>query len=157
MGPTFSLGRMALDPNRSTPVGFWRFSRDYLRAARSVRSAHGEKLLFPLLYLYGLSIELALKAFLLQRGASLSEVKHLSHRLVALLAAARRRKLGHEVKLSRSQLAAVRALDRTYSSDQLRYIVTGSTVVPQIPILAETAEAIVIGIENYCTGSSGHV
>jgi len=59
---------MALDPRRSTAFGFWRMSRDYLHAARAVRTAHGERKLYPLLYLYGLAIELGLKAFLLERG-----------------------------------------------------------------------------------------
>ena len=147
---------MALNPSRSTPFGFWRFARDYLRAARSVKAAHGEKLLYPLLYLYGLAIELALKAFLLKRGQSLAEIKHMSHGLLGLRTLARRRKLGREVKLSRLHLGAIRALDATYSSNQLRYIVTGVTVVPQVSVLAQAAEAIVVGVERYCTGYSGH-
>jgi hypothetical protein len=147
---------MPLDPTRSTPFGFWRMARDYLHAARAVSSVHGERKLYPLLYLYGLAIELALKAFLLQRGQSLRDVKQLSHRLVDLLSLARRRKLGREVKLSRHQLAAIRALDITYSSDQLRYIVAGSTPVPRVRLLSSAAESIVAGVEHYCTRYRGH-
>jgi len=147
---------MPLNPTLSTSFGFWRMARDYLHAARAVNSVHGERKLYPLLYLYGLAIELALKAFLLQRGQSLRDVKKLSHRLVDLLSLARRRKLGREVKLSRHQLAAVRALDITYSSDQLRYIVAGSTRVPRVRLLSSAAESIVAGVEHYCTGYRGH-
>jgi hypothetical protein len=53
----------------------------------------------------------------------------LSHRLDQALSLARRRHLGRLIKLSPSALAAIGALDVTYSSDQLRYIVTGSTVI----------------------------
>lgn len=155
--PHFTLARMALDPDRSTPFGFWRYARDYLWAARAVKSARGEKLLFPLLYLYGLAIELALKAFLLKRGVTLVELKRLSHGLVGLLEVARKRKLGREVKLSRAQLNVIRALDVTYSSNQLRYIVTGVTVVPSLSDLAEVAERLVGGTEMLCTGHRGHV
>ena len=147
---------MPLDPTRSSPLGFWRMARDYLHAAHAVKSVHGDRKLFPLLYLYGLAIELALKAFLLQRGHSLRELKSLSHRLVDLLALARRRKLGREVKLSQQELAAVHALDITYSTDQLRYIVTGATRVPQLRLLSSAAQSIVAGVERYCTGSRGH-
>ena len=147
---------MALDPTRSTAFGFWRMSRDYLHAARAVKSTHGERKLYPLLYLYGLAIELGLKAFLLERGNSLREIKRLSHGLVQLLSLARRRKLGQLVKLSPRHIAAVQALDVTYASDQLRYIVTGSTVVPHVDALASAAESIVAGLEQYCTGSRGH-
>jgi hypothetical protein len=62
---------MVLDPNRSTPFGFWRMARDYLHAARAVRAAHGERRLYPLLHLYGLAIELSLKAFLLSPPTAL--------------------------------------------------------------------------------------
>ena len=147
---------MPLDPTRSTPMGFWRMARDYLHAARAVRSVQGERTLYPLLYLYGLAIELALKAFLLQRGQSLYDMKKLSHSQIALLSLARRRKLGREVKLSRHELAAVRTLDIVYSSDQLRYIVTGLTRVPQVRLLSSAAESIVAGVEHYCTGYRGH-
>ena len=150
------LGRMVLDPTRSTAFGFWRMARDYLHAARAVKAAHGERKLYPRLYLYGLAIELALKAFLLKRGNSLSEVKKLSHDLVRLLSLARRRRLGREVKLSPRELGAVRALQVTYSSDQLRYIVTGNTVVPRVNALSAAAESIVAGVEHYCTGYRGH-
>lgn len=147
---------MALDPTRSTAFGFWRMSRDYLHAARAVKAAHGERKLYPLLYLYGLAIVLGLKAFLLERGNSLVELKNISHRLGRLLSLARRRKLGLLVKLSPHHLSAVQALDVTYSSDQLRYIVTGSTVVPRLDALESAAESIVGGLELYCTGYRGH-
>ena len=83
-------------------------------------------------------------------------MKKLSHRLTNILALARRRRIGLEVKLSHRQLTAIRQLDVTYASDQLRYIVTGATVVPTVQVLAEAAEAIVVGLERYCTGSRGH-
>jgi hypothetical protein len=147
---------MSLDPSRSTPFGFWRVSRDYVHAARAVKTVHGERKLFPLLYLHGLAIELALKAFLLKRGHSLRELKNMSHGLDGLLSLARRRKLGREVTLSRSQLGAIRALNVTYSSGALRYLATGNIVIPQVTLLSTAAEAIVSGLEHYCTGHRGH-
>ena len=147
---------MVLDPTRSTPFGFRRMARDYLHAARAVRATHGEGKLYPLLYLYGLAIELALKAFLLKRGNSLRELKTLSHQLDCVLSLARRRHLGREIKLSHREVAAIHVLDVTYSSDQLRYIVTGSTVVPRVAALSAAAEALVRGLEHYCTGFRGH-
>lgn len=147
---------MVLDPTRSTPFGFWRMARDYLHAARAVRAAHGERKLYPLLYLYGLAIELALKAFLLKRGNSLRGLKHLSHQLDHVLRLARRRHLGREIKLSHREVASIHVLDVTYSSDHLRYIVTGSTVIPRIAALSSAAETLVRGLEHYCTGFRGH-
>ena len=147
---------MTPDPARSTAFGFWRMARDYLHAANAVKAAHGDRKLYPLLYLYGLAVELSLKAFLLQRGDSLHDVKKLSHGLGRLLARARYRRLGHEVKLSRKDVAVVQALDVTYSSDQLRYIVTGMTIIPDIGAIYVVAGALVAGLEHYCTGYRGH-
>jgi len=86
---------------RSTPHGFWRFAANYMLAARivEVRIHEEGQLFFPTLQLYGIAIELALKAFLLKRGLTLNQVRSLSHDLAKALALARRRKLGREVKL----------------------------------------------------------
>src|SRR5690242_4361862 len=112
---------MVLNPTRSNSVAFWRFSANYLLAACAVNAKldTAGALLFPALHLYGLSIGLALKAFLLKRGHSLSQVKGLSHSLTKTLSTARRRKLGRVVKLSRYDVGAICALDITYASNEL--------------------------------------
>ena len=143
---------------RTTPHGFWRFSADYLLAARAVDVKVAEhRLLFPALQLYGISIELALKAFLLKRGLTLGQVKNLSHNLTSALALARKRKLGRSVKLDRREVAAIQILDVTYSTHQLRYIVTGATRVPQLVYIARAAEELVLGLEYLCTGQKGRL
>jgi hypothetical protein len=142
------------DPARSTPAGFWRFSANYLLAARATRARLDldGALLFPTLHLYGLSIELGLKAFLLKRGNSLSDIRKLSHHLSKVLALARRRKLSNVVSLTRFDLAAIRVLDISYSSNELRYIVIGATKVPTVNHLAGVAERLTVELEPFCTG-----
>ncbi len=54
-------------------------------------------------------------------------MRHLSHNLEDALALARRRKLGKVVKLSLAEVRAIRVLNITYGSTELRYIVTGNT------------------------------
>lgn len=144
---------------RSTPHGFWRFAADYLLAARCVDThiRKNKSVYFPSLYLYGISIELSLKAFLLKRGESLEDVKNLSHNLNKILAKARRRKLGLEVKLEKRELDAIHVLNITYSSNLLRYIVTGSTKVPNFVYVARVAEELVLGLEELCTGTRGRL
>lgn len=144
---------------RSTPHGFWRFAANYLLAARTVDvKIHKEgQLFFPALQLYATSIELSLKAFLLKRGKTLAEMKALSHNLTNTLAIARRHKLGRSVKLDRREIAAIEILNITYSSHQLRYIVTGATKVPQLVYIARAARGLVLGLEHLCTGQSGRL
>jgi hypothetical protein len=144
---------------RSTPHGFWQFAADYLLAARAVEvKIHEQRqLFFPALQLYATSIELSLKAFLLYRGQTLDEVRELSHNLTKTLALARRRKLGRSVKLDRREVAAIQVLNITYSRHQLRYIVSGTTKVPQLIYISRAARELVLGLELQCTGQSGRL
>lgn len=151
---------MPLDPSRSTPRGFWRFAAEYLLAARAVHAEldAGASLLYPTLHLYGLALELALKAFLLKRGVPLKDVRKLWHNLVDAMTLARRRRLGRLVKLSRQDMSTIRALNVTYSSTELRYKRTGSTKVPRdVAGVARIAERLVVGVETYCAGYTGQL
>jgi HEPN domain-containing protein len=138
---------------RSTPHGFWRFAADYYFAAEAVRTFPGPELLMPALQLYGQAIELALKAFLMQRGNSLQEVKNLSHGLSEILLQARKRKLGREIKLTRSDIALIDLLDINYVAHRFRYIQSGSTRVPTLLSISKVTERILAGLEKYCTGA----
>src|SRR5688572_8941880 len=144
---------------RSTPHGFWRFAANYLLAARIVEiRIHEEgQLFFPTLQLYGIAIELALKAFLLKRGLTLNQVRSLSHDLAKALALARKRKLGREVRLDRREVAAIRVLNINYSSHRLRYIVTGATRTPELVYIERAAKELVLGLELLCTGMKGRL
>jgi hypothetical protein len=144
---------------RSTPHGFWRFAANYLLAARALETKiHVEgQLFFPTLQLYGIAIELSLKAFLLKRGRSLAELRALSHNLTKALALARRHKLGREVKLHPRELAAIHVLDINYSTNRLRYIVSGATQVPQLVYVERAAKELVLGLELLCTGVQGRL
>ena len=110
---------------------------------------------YPTLNYYGISIELALKAFLLKRGRTLNQMRNAGHSLTKLLKLARHHKLGREVKLDRYEVAAIQALDITYASNKLRYIETGTTTVPVLLYLSRAAEKIVVGLEMLCTGRQG--
>jgi hypothetical protein len=115
------------------------------------------QLFFPALQLYGTSIELSLKGFLLQRGRTLAEVKALSHSLTRALALARRHKLGRSVTLDHREIAAIQILDVTYATHQLRYIVIGATKVPELVYVSRAARSLVLGLEHLCTGVSGRL
>ena len=153
-GPSTSpLGAMKFDASRSTPAGYWRFAAEYFLAAQAVHNSL-PKLSTPALQLYGQSLELALKAFLLKRGVSLEVVASLRHRLAEILKMARRRKLGTHVKLRAHELALVNLLSENYAIHRFRYIVTGATRVPDLNYLAPICERLVAGLERYCTGYS---
>ncbi len=145
------LGVMNFDPARSTPTGYWHLSAQYFHAAEAVR-ATPKNLMFPTLQLYGQSIELCLKAFLLKRGNTLAEVNGMRHRLSQIVAVARKRRLGTEVKLSDHDLALINLLNQNYATHRFRYIVTGPTSIPDPSYIASISERLLSGLELYCTG-----
>ena len=110
--------------------------------------------MFPALQLYGQSIELGLKAFLLQRGSTLGEVNNMRHRLAEILQAARKRRLGTEVKLNANDVALINLLSEDYALHRFRYIVTGATRVPRTEYIAPICQRLLVGLERYCTGSA---
>ncbi len=144
---------MKFDPSRSTPAGYWRFAAEYFLAGKAVHMAY-PKLMAPPLQLYGQSLELALKAFLLKRGLALTEVETLRHRLAEILSVCRTRKLGTEVKLTGHDIALVNLLSASYASHRLRYIVTGHYSLPELKFMGQVCERVVAGLERYCTGSA---
>ena len=144
---------MKFDPSRSTPVGYWHFAKQYFQVAEAVRKEE-QSLMLPALQLYGQSIELALKSFLLKRGETLERVESLRHKLNQLLALARRRRLGLQVKLSANDVALIDLLNENYVRHRFRYIVTGVAQVPQPAHIAVLVERLLVGLERYCANSS---
>jgi hypothetical protein len=144
---------MRYDPSRSTPAGYWHFAAQYFVAAKAVSAARGN-LMLPALQMYGQSLELALKAFLLKRGDSLADVEQMRHHLTKILGAARRRRLGTCVKLSRNEVALVQLLSENYAVHRFRYIVTGFTCVPESARISSICERVLVGLEPYCAGTA---
>ena len=143
---------MSLDPERTTAHGMWRFGATYCAAAVVVTASDSERLFVPALQLFGQSIELLLKAFLLKRGVSLAQLKRMSHGLTGLLVEARRRRLGTCVKLSNKEQQAVKLLSESYSANRLRYLVTGTVRFPPLPLIESVAKRLAGELEEYCTG-----
>jgi len=142
---------------RTTSAGLWRFSKEYLHAGSLVAKDAGGRFSHPAHYLFGHSIELALKAFLVARGVPYSELRKFSaygHDLQKLLQEARRRRLGNECKLSKAQIQSILLLNQQYSSKQLEYIVTGYFSVPSAISLLLTTTSLVTSLERYCINAT---
>src|SRR4051794_6628665 len=90
--------RSFTDATRTTPVGMLRYAVEFYAAAIATDDAIGDTDGYevtaptPVNYLIGHAIELGLKAYLLQKGRSLADIKAVGHRLC--LAYEDARKLG---------------------------------------------------------------
>lgn len=127
------------DPTKTTPIGLARYAHDFFDSARALEDQLGKDTSFelvshmPSLYLIGHSIELALKAYLLQHGLTLRELrdkKKYGHDLHACQRKAKELGLAKIVSFDPAEAAAVDLLNDLYSTKQLEYIVTGTKIIP---------------------------
>ena len=126
------------DAAKTTPIGLTRYAHDFFDSARAVEDQLGKATSFklvspvPSLYLIGHSIELALKAYLLQHGLTLRELRYkpYSHDLLACQRKAKELGLAAIVSFSSAEEGAVELLNDLYSTKQLEYIVTGTKYRP---------------------------
>lgn len=143
----------------SAPIGSLLRAREYLDAAslvqRPAQNEHEEfvqNLSIPAYYLVGHAIELALKAFLLERGITVGELRSrkYGHNLDALVLEARRRRLGMCVKLSHKEVSAISMLNVCYSAKEFEYRAGGARRPPYYSLVHGIAVRLCEGIEPYC-------
>ena len=148
--------------NNNISFGFWSYSKEFLSAANAVKKPSKNnigksdfKLLLPAYYLVGHSIELALKSFLLAKGYKITELRkrNYGHNLETLLAEARRRKLGREVKLSRYEDEAIKLLNKTYNTKKFEYMEYGNYHLPEYWYIHKVAQKLVKDLEYYSSNS----
>ena len=121
----------------------WKYGCDYLQAATHILSLGLPHPFVPYYVLLGQSIELFLKAYLLQHGMALTDLKKkFGHNLETLGACAREFGLQSEVSLSSIQWAAMNMLGREYMEKRYQYSHGGKTIVPTIQLVHEAAEAL---------------
>lgn len=142
-----------LDQSRTTPVGMMRYAIDFHAAALAVDDALGSQPGYeiiapaPAYYLLGHALELALKAYLLEKGKSLVHVKHtLRHDLGRCLAEAEDAGLSTMVALSDADRELIRVLNALYSDKQFEYIETGAKTFPMFGSLQVVIRRVLIGV-----------
>lgn len=130
------------EDDRTTPLGIVRFSIEYFAAAVAAhekleRAAPGGVTAAPVYTLAGQSIELALKAFARQQGATLPALKKIGHDLDAAMDAAESKGLSHSV--DRAHLSM---LNQEYSIHRFRYIRTGYVQLLEVDHLFRLTAAV---------------
>lgn len=144
--------------NKSTPFDLWRYSDEFLRAGQIVKRSIATQVSMPALFLFGQSIELVLKAFLLGRGIPMTELKRsYGHDLSRLLKEARQRKMGIEVKLEKIDLGVISLLGYEYLRKRYQYSQKELGETMFVPRPDETEAAVVKlvrGLRNFCEKKS---
>jgi hypothetical protein len=141
-----------ISDERTTPYGMWRYGNDFRKAALAVLDHHNDRTFMPYYFLLGQSIELSLKAFLLGRGLSLSDLRSrkFGHNLKAIADEARRHRIDLEVKLENFHYAVIHLLSIEYLERRFQYIRTGRMQLPEIPLIQDASDKLSGGLENFC-------
>lgn len=135
-----------------------RFSQQFLAAALKVqrpalteRETLVQRPSLVAFYLVGHAIELALKSYLIARGLTVEDLRgrKYGHKLNALLAECRKRRIGLAVKLSAKDLQTIRGLNETYAAKELEYQFGGSRTLPPYADLVNVAERLSVGMLGY--------
>ena len=140
---------------RETSAGFHFDAREFLKAAELVLNRAVDVSL-PAYFLFSRSIELSLKAFLLQHGVSAKTLRSRTygHDLDALLREAAKHGLYDRVPLEHPEIGAVEMLSQEYLSARLGYRVTGGTYyLPLIEVTENVARKLVGGLAAVCASN----
>lgn len=145
---------MHKDPTKTTPIGLVRYAHDFFDSALAVQEQLGKATCFdlvspmPSFYLIGRSIELVLKAYLLQHGLTLRELrqKQFGHDLHACQRKAKELGLAAIVSFHPAEDGAIELLNNLYSTKQLEYIVVGTKYMPIFELVESFARKLIRAI-----------
>ena len=142
--------------SRIGPVGLWMYARAYLSAAKSVPTPDVpfEPVRY---YLVCHSIELALKAYLSLRGATMLELSEnpFGHNLALILKACESNDLDSSIAISAAQKVEICNATTYYNGKLFEYpaygeAITGYPSLPDLGVLIEAATDLVGALEKPC-------
>lgn len=140
------------DPRWTAALEYWHDAQNHLQAAEAARRGCVGSEPIPAFFLYGRTLELGFKAFLLSRGETTTRLatRQFGHNLSALYREARRRHLGREVRLGRIEAEAIERLSESYARKRLEYRQAGPLILPLMPPIASGARRLVGGVRGAC-------
>lgn len=132
--------------SRKVASAFWRRARDFAAAANLVAEAAGDRVSLPAYYLWGHSIELSLKVFLIGQGIPLNELKSrvLGHNLTALFEKAKSLGIERKIHLYPADVGVIKVLSQDYAEKKLEYAETSEFNLPFIHRTKRTADRLVL-------------
>ncbi len=144
----FTLGGMMNDISRTSAEGLARYARDYFDAAVAADDVLGMRPGYeivapvPVMFLVAHSIELSLKAYLLFKGKSLSDIKKLSHKLNDCWDEAKIYAVEDHVTLTTDEIDVLNLIHNLHASTELKYIKTGFKNFPMFGPLHKLAKKL---------------
>jgi hypothetical protein len=133
------------DHSRNLAQAFWRRAKEFAEAANVVAEAAGDQVSLPAYYLWGHSIELSLKVFLIGHDTTLRELKskNLGHNLTTLWQKARSLGLEQEIHLYPKEIGTIVLLSEDYTEKKFEYAEAEEYELPFIYLTKRTADRLV--------------
>ena len=137
--------------DRTSSMGLWTYAKDYSDAGYTVISAMPRALApTPAYYLCCHAIELALKAYLRGKRASINELKRIGHDLSKAYKKALNNGLEDICVLTPEEVDAIELVNPIYSKKEFEYKRVGTKTLPRIDVLHATANSLIYGIKQFC-------
>lgn len=136
-----------------TPEGFLKHAQEFCEAAELV-CANSSTVSLPGYFLLGRSVELSLKAFLLQCGFTVKQLRSrpYGHNLRELMRAASENGLTEHVGVGKQEGASIYLLSHDYVTKRLEYRQTGQEyALPFIDVTLRITRELAFGLSEFCT------
>jgi hypothetical protein len=159
MKPTDQHIHLPTITTRLGPAGMHRYARLFLEAAQASPRPGGQFSPVPY-YLYGHALEVALKAFIMARGATLLALQRLSHDLERVLNRALQDGLNSLVQVTDEEKAELAKENAYYSGKGFEYFgieaaMRGYRGLPDLSALDALTQRLMAGIERECLAQAG--
>lgn len=141
-----------------SPSGFLVYASSYKRAADALIAQRTSELVVPTIYLLTHSLELALKSFLLRKGATARRlaIKPYRHDVSYCLAAAEAKGLFGSFTLTVPQRDAVAAASVMFDKKELNYFFEKPAVFPNMEALQSALHAVLAAVFDRTAESYFH-
>jgi len=143
------------DEPRTTPAGLWTLGDEFFRTVQYIPEGK-RQLSSPCCYLLSHSIELTLKAFLLEKGSTVPELMKIGHDLGGLLRQAEAKGIRSFVALEKRHIDAIGFANAIYKEKEWEYRIRGFRQYPIIDDLYSCAWVLLDGTRGECTGRRVH-
>lgn len=134
---------------KSYNIGLLRFATEFYDAASKLRDSDETLSSTPVYYLYGHSIELAIKAYLVTVGYSEKQLRDIGHDLKDAWSTAKALNITDQLSKPQEIEETVNLISPYYEAKELEYIFEGYKQFPKIKYMHNSAKQLIEGIGRF--------
>ena len=141
-----------MSQQRTTGMGLWSDADGMLKAAK-ILECNDSKVIQSKFYLLGHSFEVAIKGFILAKGATLNCLKDIGHDLEKAIEWAKPCGLNEHFSFTKDHTDMISLLNKYYKAKEFEYRVTGGKRYPDPILFSTMLENLLTAIKPVCIQS----